>query len=133
MATANAPEIDDELPTLSAETFSALQQFYTEQEDREQARLEAEVEVNEARDLEPVDFDKIEFSEDWQMSQFWYDDATARAFADECVRIGEEVGKSKEEVKIACISCPTLYIALKKHFPDRKNGKLNVVLLALTC
>jgi putative transposon-encoded protein len=66
-----------------------------------------------------VDFSKVAFSEDWQMSQFWYDDATAEALARECWRaVGcDGVGN------IACVSCPTLYIALKKLFGDKCKGK----------
>lgn len=36
-------EEDEDLPTLSADTFAALQQFYTEQDARDQERLEVQV------------------------------------------------------------------------------------------
>ncbi|KAE8749451.1 hypothetical protein FOCC_FOCC003717 [Frankliniella occidentalis] len=50
----------------------------------------------------------IEIEEDWQLSQFWYDDATANALAEEALRCVENKGR------IALISCPTLYRPLVK-------------------
>jgi 16S rRNA G966 N2-methylase RsmD len=82
-----------------------------------------------------IDFSKLSFDEDWQLSQFWYDDHTAEELARECVRLCQDDEEGRDTVKdkndkeedkkeqkmpkrIACISCPTLYIALKKLFPD---------------
>ena len=41
-----------------------------------------------------IDFDNLKFDEDWQMSQFWYDEATASALAAACVKAaGGEGGR----------------------------------------
>ena len=59
-------EEDLELPELSAETFSALAEFYKEQEQREIQQMEGKERVSEGTD--------IDWKEDWQLSQFWYSD-----------------------------------------------------------
>ena len=59
------------------------------------------------------------FSEDWNLSQFWYDDKTSEILAQACVQAAGENGK------IACISAPTAFVAIKKHFPDAK-GKSDI-------
>ena len=102
---------DNDIPQLSADTFSALQEFYKEQEQKE-------ITVNELNN--PLDDeDNVKstktLSEDWQLSQFWYDEETAFDLAKEVVRLAEVIGGS---ASIACISCPTLYSAIKKHFPS---------------
>ena len=41
-----------------------------------------------------IDFDNLKFDEDWQMSQFWYDGATATALAAACIKAaGGEAGR----------------------------------------
>merc|ERR1712083_22923 len=91
---------DLELPELSAETFSALAEFYKEQEQREIQQMEGKERVSEGTD--------IDWKEDWQLSQFWYSDETANKLAQAIVKV---VG---EEGSVACVSAPTLYRALKK-------------------
>lgn len=44
-----------------------------------------------------------EIEENWQLSQFWYDDETANILANEAVKLSGENGR------IVCISCPTVY------------------------
>jgi len=97
---------DDELPTLSADTFAALQQFYKEEEHRESVKLS----IQECTKPE----DMTAFTEDWNLSQFWYDDQTSEILAKACVRGAGLTGK------IACISAPTAYMAIRKHFPEAK-------------
>merc|ERR1712179_734376 len=57
-------EEDLELPELSAETFSALAEFYKEQEQREIQQMEGKERVSEGTD--------IDWKEDWQLSQSLY-------------------------------------------------------------
>ena len=45
---------------------------------------------------------------------FRYDDQTSEILAKACIRGAGLTGK------IACISAPTAYIAIKKHFPEAK-------------
>ena len=54
--------VEEELPELSSETFSALAEFYKEQEEREKQQREGRERVQEGED--------IELKEDWQLSHF---------------------------------------------------------------
>ncbi|OQV23117.1 putative Protein-lysine N-methyltransferase N6AMT2 [Hypsibius exemplaris] len=76
---------DDETPTLSAETQRALQDFYANQ--------------NTGSDAQFV-------SENWQLSQFWYLEATSKTLAEE-VLLACQDGEW-----VACLSCPSLYKSL---------------------
>jgi len=75
-------ESEEDGLTLSAESFAALKEFYEEQDDRDQRREELETVAANGQGPSSIDA----FSEDWQLSQFWYDDNTAEALADKCAR-----------------------------------------------
>ena len=104
-------EDNDDVPTLSAETFAALQQFYKEEDERESIKLSTKD--------NPAICDMSSFNEDWNLSQFWYDDKTSEILAKECIRIAGTGGK------IACISAPSAYTAIKKHFPNSQGKIIN--------
>ena len=107
-------EDEDDIPQLSSETFSALQEFYKDQEEKEDVlkQLSDSIHNNSVAD------NSTYLSEDWQLSQFWYDDKTALDLATEVMRLA---ALEKDDIaSIACISCPTLFIAIKKHFPETK-------------
>merc|ERR1711864_839 len=103
-------EDEKDQPELSAATFSALAEFYREQEERDQLQQEA------AR-VEPVTLD---WKEDWQLSQFWYTEDTAASLASAVMSVVGEGGS------VACVSAPTLYRALKVLDTD---NRLNLKLL----
>jgi len=88
---------DSEPLTLSPHTFSALQQFYSEQEEKEALATQ---------DTQP------EVGEDWQLSQFWYSRDTALTLARVCAKVVGPQGR------VACVSAPTLFKAIKEHEPD---------------
>merc|ERR1719350_1211995 len=88
------------MPQLSAETFSALSEFYKEQEERESQQSEARALVDSGED--------IEWKEDWQLSQFWYSEETAASLARAVTKCVEGGGR------VACLSAPTLYRACIK-------------------
>ncbi|KAG5889426.1 hypothetical protein JTB14_032760 [Gonioctena quinquepunctata] len=92
-------EGNDDIPQLSAETFAALQEFYKEQEERE-AKMTIVID------------DQNTFEEDWQLSQFWYDDHTIDVLVDIALKSVGDGGK------IALISCPTLYKKMRKKATD---------------
>ncbi|KAF5296166.1 hypothetical protein FQA39_LY12620 [Lamprigera yunnana] len=89
----------EDVPQLSAETFLALQEFYNEQNTKELA-LETNTDVT--------------LDEDWQLSQFWYNEDTITSL----VKIA--LNQAKSNPKIALISCPTLYNELKRKCKDVK-------------
>ena len=105
---------EDDVPQLSADTFSALQEFYKEQEGKDEIlrELNSSIDIVENGLTTAKEYNSI--SEDWQLSQFWYDDKTALDLANEVIRIAEAKGKFSS---IACVSCPTLFIAIRQQFP----------------
>lgn len=58
------------------------------------------------------------FSEDWNLSQFWYDEKTSETLAKLCIEGANSAGK------IACLSAPSAYVAIKKHFPEAQGTYL---------
>ncbi|KAJ2788728.1 Protein-lysine N-methyltransferase efm5, partial [Coemansia helicoidea] len=56
------------------------------------------------------------FQEDWQLSQFWYDAATADFLA------GRALAHTQAGDNIAFISSPTAYVALHNMAPERTNA-----------
>ncbi|ESO01522.1 hypothetical protein HELRODRAFT_157178 [Helobdella robusta] len=92
---------EDDIPRLSAETLAALQEFYLEEEQR---NMEEDAAISSTNTNMP--------KEDWQLSQFWYDEGTARTLANECI---SSVG---ENGRVAFISSPTIFAKLKELHPD---------------
>ncbi|XP_046837712.1 EEF1A lysine methyltransferase 1 [Vespa crabro] len=91
-------ESDDEL-SLCPTTISALQEFLEEKEKRKK-QLTDVFQSNLLLD--------VSFEEDWQLSQFWYDENTTNTI------VKGAINSTPIDGKIALISCPTLYTELKK-------------------
>ncbi|XP_015118254.1 EEF1A lysine methyltransferase 1 [Diachasma alloeum] len=102
---------DDEVPQLSASTLAALQEYYTECQEREDQmkKIMNNDRVNNGQE----EIDNVTFGEDWQLSQFWYDDETVNTLVKGAIRATGVDGK------IGLISCPTLYKSLKRNAGDR--------------
>ncbi|CAH0400649.1 unnamed protein product [Chilo suppressalis] len=100
---------DDDVPALSAETFAALQEFYVEQQKREQIITE----LDSAGKLKNIMFD-----ENWQLSQFWYDERTIEAL------VGVIDASVPDGGRVALISCPTLFVPVKERIGNRANVSL---------
>ncbi|KAG4439552.1 hypothetical protein IFR05_004951 [Cadophora sp. M221] len=97
---------EDETPVLSGSALSALKEFYAERDAREKQfeDLKAEAEKN-ATSSAPLSMDA--FAEDWNESQFWYSDETAKALAEELL-----VGAGPD-TSIAVVSAPSVFVQLK--------------------
>ncbi|GMJ14778.1 hypothetical protein like AT3G58470 [Hibiscus trionum] len=95
---------EDDPPALSSEALAALKEFLQEQ-NQSLANHEAE-ETKAENEVALV-------TEDWRLSQFWYDPQTARAISQEVVSLCTD-----SRYKVACIACPTLYAYLKKLDPN---------------
>ncbi|XP_054016300.1 EEF1A lysine methyltransferase 1 [Hylaeus anthracinus] len=97
-------ESDDNDLELCPSTLAALNEFLKEKEEREN-QLKSILE-NQATD--------VSFDENWQLSQFWYDEETTDTL------IKGAINSTGAHGKIALISCPTLYKKLKNNCGDRQ-------------
>ncbi|KAF2641594.1 hypothetical protein P280DRAFT_549286 [Massarina eburnea CBS 473.64] len=95
---------DDAIPQLSAGALDALKEFYTERDTRqkqfEDLKLKAEDEFEGKLSMEA-------FTEDWNASQFWYNDETAATLARQLLE------GATDETRIAVVSAPSAFIQLK--------------------
>ncbi|KAI5713348.1 hypothetical protein M8J75_015710 [Diaphorina citri] len=101
----SANDSDDEV-ALSADTLRALNEFLAEKKEKEEM-LQSAMDNDEA-------VKKINIDEDWQLSQFWYDENTTERLSEEAVC------RAGKEGSIALISCPTLYPKIRELAPDAK-------------
>ncbi|SMQ55288.1 unnamed protein product [Zymoseptoria tritici ST99CH_1A5] len=95
---------DDEVLQLPADTLRLLQEFNTEKDAR--AKQFEELKSKAESDFEgklSMDF----FGEDWNASQFWYTDETARTLARQLLK------DATKDSAIAVVSAPSVYVALR--------------------
>ncbi|XP_050548153.1 EEF1A lysine methyltransferase 1 [Daktulosphaira vitifoliae] len=97
----SAENNDLDEPQLSAETLKALKEFYEEQNEKI---------LNLYGDKKNIS--DIKFDEDWQLSQFWYDENTCEQLVKCAV---QTIGCHGT---VALISCPTLYKHFKNNSPS---------------
>lgn len=93
-------EYDDDPPLLSSQAIEALRELLAEQ--------------NRTIDTDtgPTAFGGAEVAlvtEDWRLSQFWYDRETAETVAREVHALCSSI----HSPRVACLACPTLYVYLK--------------------
>jgi len=110
-------DTDDDTPQLSSTTLAALQSFLSDR--KEQTKrfelLKANNIEGKSCDEDQQDENHLEiasmdlFPEDWQLSQFWYDEETSDTLAREA--ISETTGL------IICLCSPTVFVKLKKLNP----------------
>ncbi|PMD20508.1 hypothetical protein NA56DRAFT_749481 [Hyaloscypha hepaticicola] len=97
---------DDEVPALSGSTLNALKEFYADRDARlkQFEDLKTVAEQNAERGV-PLTMDA--FAEDWNESQFWYSDETAKTLAEELLK-GTDGNNT-----IAVVSAPSVFVQLK--------------------
>lgn len=101
----NEDEDKEDPPTLSSQALAALREFLTEQNHS----VTADYSSSPSSSVALV-------SEDWRLSQFWYDPDTAETVAHEVLtlcQIGSSDFEDSNSPRVACIACPTLYAYLK--------------------
>jgi len=99
---------DSDRPCLSSHTLAALQEFFLQNQPSLDATAADSVEETENNGVQ-ADL----LPEDWRLSQFWYDPATAQVVAEELHHLSSLTAST-----VACIACPTLYVQLKKSNPE---------------
>ncbi|XP_050703784.1 EEF1A lysine methyltransferase 1-like isoform X2 [Eriocheir sinensis] len=92
---------DSEAPQLSAATLGALLEFYSEEEERK----------DKLREVREGNVPEV-FTENWNLSQFWYSESTSQHLAQECLR-AVSPSDGGGDAAVACLSCPTLYRTLR--------------------
>lgn len=104
---------------LSTEALSALTEFLAEQKEQDDAFTSMQLAAHQkSYHTSGVNTPRSEydddaalptmklFQEDWQLSQFWYDDDSAKTMGDELV------AQAKGGM-IVCVSAPTVFLYLK--------------------
>lgn len=107
---------DDEPPQLPADTLRVLQEFHQETDERtkrfENLKNESEDAFQNGNTDGKLSMDL--FGEDWNASQFWYTDETARLLAEHLL------DGATETSSIAVVSAPSVYIQLRNILSERK-------------
>ena len=97
---------DDEPLTLSALTLAALQEFKKEEEENVKKFIELKKRAEDEDQERKMTIH--DFKEDWQLSQFWYNDSTAEI-------LGKAILQDADEnTVIAIASAPSVYAAIQK-------------------
>ncbi|CAH0386375.1 unnamed protein product [Bemisia tabaci] len=95
---------EDDFPKLSTDTLKALQEFYDDKAEKDRKLNEQLIDGENPSG-------SFDFDEDWQLSQFWYDEDTIEVLAQEAIHTVGPDGK------IALISCPSLFPKIKALAP----------------
>jgi hypothetical protein len=91
---------------LSADALNALKQFYGERDTREKLFEDLKTQAESDFDgQKPLSMEA--FTEDWNASQFWYNDDTATKLANELL------AGATDETHIAVVSAPSVFLQLK--------------------
>ncbi|KAK5172898.1 Protein-lysine N-methyltransferase efm5 [Saxophila tyrrhenica] len=99
---------DDDMPQLPADTLQLLQQFITEKDEQDKAFENLKTKAEERFENGSTKLSMALFGEDWNASQFWYTDATARTLAYQLLD-----GVTADSA-IAVVSAPSVYIQLRE-------------------
>lgn len=105
--------------SLSASTLAALREFQSEQDARTSHFAQLASQADTAFRAKSID----EFQEDWNLSQFWYSEATQTLLARELLD-GATSG-----TRTIIISAPSVYAALLRECKDKDELLQNVWLM----
>ena len=100
---------------LSSSTLALLNQFKLEESQAQQNLLLLKEKQNQQNPDEHCDMSV--FAEDWQLSQFWYSEETARELASEVLR------SSAPTDRIGFLSSPTAFVAFQNLMLDLSREK----------
>jgi hypothetical protein len=91
---------------LSADALNALKQFYGERDTREKLFEDLKTQAESEFDGQKL-LSMEAFTEDWNASQFWYNDDTATKLAKELL------AGATDDTHIAVVSAPSVFLQLK--------------------
>ncbi|KAJ1895973.1 Protein-lysine N-methyltransferase efm5 [Kickxella alabastrina] len=101
----------DDIPELSADTLALLQSFLGEKQELDDRFTKLQGNANAEFETQKITMDC--FQEDWQLSQFWYSEATSDFIASRALE------NTQQGEKIAFISSPSAYVAFRNMAPER--------------
>ena len=107
---------DDDIPRLSVDTLKLLQDFNEEKSERAKRFDDLK---NQSENAFQNDNGKLSmeiFGEDWNASQFWYTDETARVLAEQLL------DGATEDSAIAVVSAPSVYVQLRNILSERETS-----------
>ncbi|KAK3065650.1 hypothetical protein LTS18_002575, partial [Coniosporium uncinatum] len=117
-----AVEADDDVPQLSTDTLDLLKQFYSEKDARDKQFEDLKAQAEDDFATGPLSMDS--FTEDWNASQFWYNDETATTLAEQLLN------DATDETAIAVVSAPSCFIQIKNLLASKKfSAKPTITLL----
>ncbi|KAI5813822.1 putative N6-adenine methyltransferase-domain-containing protein [Pyronema omphalodes] len=105
---------DDEELQLPADTLNLLAEFMKEKD--EQERRFEDLKKKAEQDHEDRIASMLDFSEDWNQSQFWYEDKTACELAESLLE------GATDDMVIGLVSAPTVYVKLREW---KQTGKIS--------
>lgn len=103
----------DDAPALSADSLAALQSFLAEKQEQDDRFAKLQENAHEAfEESQKITMDY--FQEDWQLSQFWYNDDTAGFLAQTAI------DHTTEDDIVVFISSPTAYVAYRNMVSEQE-------------
>ncbi|KAI9822898.1 MAG: hypothetical protein M1832_002923 [Thelocarpon impressellum] len=102
----HADEDEDEPVTLSAAAAEALKEFYQEEDSRQKQFEDLKAQVDD--EVKQQDLTIEAFAEDWNASQFWYDDETATTLAKQLLK------DATSDSRVAVVSAPSVFVKVKQ-------------------
>jgi hypothetical protein len=97
---------------LSSSTLAALQEFYNDKNSQAKLLNDSAAKEDGAPNEGPLSMSV--FAEDWNQSQFWYSEATARSLAEALL--------ASSPSHVAVVSAPSTFAALKYHLHHAEAG-----------
>ncbi|XP_037961005.1 protein-lysine N-methyltransferase CG9154 [Teleopsis dalmanni] len=95
--------------SLPSDTLKILHEFLQEKQKREE---------DEQHKIENKLGKEATFEENWQLSQFWYSKSTKKILSSVVRKLVDNA--TKDNFKIALLSCPSLYCVVKETHPNVK-------------
>ena len=105
----------DEIPQLSTDTLRLLQDFEKEKDERSKQFENLRDQVEDQFRSQDGKLSMDLFSEDWNASQFWYTNETAKLLAKQLLH------GAGDNSSIAVVSAPSVYIQLRNLLSEQKD------------